>query len=346
MWKNVPEVLQAHRMIRDSGLPNFLGLCIPVKTNLKIASWRAHLCDYFDKQLCDLIEFGFPLDFDRSRLLESTLVNHASARNFSELIDKYLREELQFQPILGPFDHPPIRMHISPFMTREKSGSDSRRAITDLRFPKGFPVNDGVAKNYYLGTEFQIHYPSVHSIIRTLKTVGPSARIFKVDISRAFRQLKIDPGDIDLLGLQHEDQLYLDLSVPFGYRSGSFFFSKISDSIRYIMANNGHNAPINYIDDLIYCGLPSTVNQSYQFLLSLLQELGLDISEKKLCPPDTKVICLGILFDTVNRIISIPPDKQSEIVKVCHDWSDKKVVTKNQLQPLLGLLLYISKCVK
>ena len=134
----MPEVLQAHRLIRDSGLPNFLGLRIPVKTNLKIASWRAHLCDYFDKQLCDLIEFGFPLDFDRSRLLESTLVNHASARNFSEHIDKYLREELQFQAILGPFDHPPIKMHISPFMTREKSGSDSLCAIIDLSFPKIF----------------------------------------------------------------------------------------------------------------------------------------------------------------------------------------------------------------
>ena len=345
-WQEVPGILQAHRMIRDSGLPNFLGLRIPGTTNLKIASWRAHLCDYFDKQLCDLIEFGFPLDFDRSRHLESTLVNHASARNFSDHIDKYLQEELEFEAILGPFDHPPIQMHISPFMTREKSGSDSRRAIIDLSFPKGSSVNDGVAKNFYLGTEFQMHYPSVDSIIRTLKNLGPSAKIFKVDISRAFRQLKVDPGDIDLLGLQHRDQLYLDLSLPFAYRLGSFFFSKISDSIRFIMAKNGHNALLNYIDDLIYCGLPSNINQSYEFLLNLLQDLGLDISYKKLCPPDTKVICLGILFNTVDRTISIPTDKLSEIVKVCDDWSDKKTVTKNQLQSLLGLLLYISKCVK
>ena len=165
VWQNVPEVLQAHRMIRDSGVPNFMGLHIPVKTNLKIASWRAHLCDYFDKQLCDLMEFGFPLDFDRSRHLESTLVNHASARNFSDHIDEYLREELQFQAILRPFDDPPIKMHISPFMTREKSRSDSCRAIIDLSFPKGSSLNDGVAKNSYLGTEFQMHYPSVDSII-------------------------------------------------------------------------------------------------------------------------------------------------------------------------------------
>ena len=148
------------------------------------------------------------------------------------------------------------------------------------------------------------------------------------------------------MGLQHRDQLYLDLSVPFGYRLGSFFFSKISDSIRFIIPKNGHNALMNYIDDLIYCVLPSNINQSYEFLLNLLHDLGLDISYKKLCPPDTKVICLGILFNTVDRTISIPTDKLSEIVKVCDDWSDKKTVTKNQLQSLLGLLLYISKCVK
>ena len=210
-------------MIRKCGIPNFLGLRIPVKTNLKISSWRAHLCDYFDKQLCDLIEFGFPLDFDRSRHLASTLVNHASAKNFSEHIDKYVQEELQFEAILGPFDAPPIKMHISPFMTREKSGSDSCRAIIDLSFPKGLSVNDGVAKKSHLGTEFQMHYPSVDSIIRTLRALGPSARISKVDISRAFRQLKIDPGNIDLLGLQHKNQLYLVLSVPFGYRLIYFF---------------------------------------------------------------------------------------------------------------------------
>ena len=103
---------------------------------------------------------------------------------------------------------------------------------------------------------------------------------------------------------------------------------------------------MNYIDGLIYCGLPSTVDQSYHFLLNLLQDLGLNISHKKLCPPDTKVICLGILFNTVDRTISIPPDKLSEIVQVCHEWSDRRVVNKNQLHSLLGLLLYISKCVK
>ena len=112
------------------------------------------------------------------------------------------------------------------------------------------------------------------------------------------------------------------------------------------MSKNGHNALLNYIDDLIYCGLPSTIDSSYQFLLDLLQDLGLDISIKKLCPPDTKVVCLGILFDTVNRTISIPDTKLQEICTVCQNWLVKRMVTKNELQSLLGILLYITKCVK
>ena len=71
------------------------------------------------------------------------------------------------------------------------------------------------------------------------------------------------------------------------------------------MNKNGHNALLNYIDDLIYCSLPFTISTSYQFLSDLLQDLGLDISLKKRCPPITKVVFLGILFDTVYRTISI-----------------------------------------
>ena len=50
------------------------------------------------------MEFGFPLDFDRSRDLQSTLVNHASARLHTDHVDKYIQEEAGFQAMLGPLD--------------------------------------------------------------------------------------------------------------------------------------------------------------------------------------------------------------------------------------------------
>ena len=106
-------------------------------------------------------------------------------------MDKYIEEEVSFQAMLGPLDYKPFDIHISPFMTRAKSDSNSRRTIMDLSFPKGFSINDGILKDTYLGTNFQMHYPSIDSIIRTLNELGPSAEIFKVDTSRAFRHIRI-----------------------------------------------------------------------------------------------------------------------------------------------------------
>ena len=247
----------------------------------------------------------------------------------------YIQEEVGFQAMFGQLDSKPVDIHISPFMTRKKSDWNSRRTIMDLSFPRGLSINDEVLKDTYLGTTFQMHYPLVDSIIQTLTAIGPS--YFKVDISRTFRHIWIDPGDIDLLGLQHKGKLYLDLSLPF-FRLGAFFFSKMTDAARFIMNKHGHNALLNYTDDFISCVLPSTICHSFQFPLNLLQDLGLDISVKILCPPFTKVMCLGILFDTVNRTISIPDNKLQELCQVCGRWSDKRISTKNDLQSLMGLL--------
>ena len=41
--------------------------------------------------------------------------------------------------------------------------------------------------------------------------------------------------------------------------------------------------------------------------------------------------------------MAIPVDKMDQIMQVCEEWSDKQVCTKNQLQSLLSLLLYVSK---
>ena len=98
--------------------------------------------------------------------------------------------------MLGRLESKPFDIHIFPFMTRTKSDSDYQRTIMDLSFPKGLSINDGVLKDTYLGTKFQMHYPSVDSSIGTLNEIGPLAHIFKVDISRAFRHIRIDLGDI------------------------------------------------------------------------------------------------------------------------------------------------------
>ena len=343
-WPPGIDILEAHSIIRNSGVPNFLKCRIPVQTQLNPKVWAQKLENYWDQQLPDLIAFGFPLDFDRSNVLTSSFENHTSATDHVAHIDRYIQEELQHKALYGPFESVPFKVHVSPLMTREKQNSDNRRTIVDLSWPLGQSVNAGVKKNSYLGTYFDLKYPSIDHIVKKLKLLGTGALLYKVDISRAFRRLRIDPGDIDLLGIYH-NQLFLDGSLPFGFRLGSGFFEKCSDAIRYMMSQAGHNGLMNYIDDLLYVGTPKNIWPSYYDLLQLLQDLGLEVSQRKLVPPSTQVICLGILVDSVQKTLSIPEDKLKDIINMVNSWQDRRKCTKNQFQSLLGSLLYITKCV-
>ena len=78
-WDSTQDIILAHLVISDSALLNFLGARIPIKSQLKQCKWCYHLNQYWDKQLPDLIQFEFPLDFDRGHLLCLTDKNHASA---------------------------------------------------------------------------------------------------------------------------------------------------------------------------------------------------------------------------------------------------------------------------
>ena len=59
-------------------------------------------------------------------------------------------------------------------------------------------------KNKYLGSSFILNNPSVDDIVKKIVELFPGSLLYKVDISRAFRQLKVDPGNLDLLGLKHQ----------------------------------------------------------------------------------------------------------------------------------------------
>ena len=100
---NIPDIIQVHKLVRQSGLPIFLGLRIPIHTQLNVSLWRYYLKDCFDQQLPDLIQFGFPLDFDWTCTLGITVDNHNLANMYPGDINRYIQEELSYQALKGPF---------------------------------------------------------------------------------------------------------------------------------------------------------------------------------------------------------------------------------------------------
>ena len=152
---------------------------VPVQGQLNIENWKKFLSNYWDKQLLDLLTVGFPLDFDRSVSLHTTLENHKSAQQFPDQVQEYLDTEISHGAILGPFKDPPVKIHVSPLMTRPKHNSCKRRTILDLSWPKGVSVNGGVTPDVYLDTYFKLTYPSIDHITQKLKELGISGLIME-----------------------------------------------------------------------------------------------------------------------------------------------------------------------
>ena len=85
--------------------------------------------------------------------------------------------------------------------------------------PKDASVNLGIDKSSYLATDFSLTFPTVANITDVLKLHGKGAHLCKIDVSRAFRHVKVDPFDYDLLDLKWHDVTFFDTSLPFGSRN-------------------------------------------------------------------------------------------------------------------------------
>ena len=153
----------------------------------------------------------------------------------------------------------------------------------DLSYPGGMSVNAGVDSDTYMGTPFLITLPTIDNITQKVKENGKGSLLYKIDPSRAFRHIKLDPKDYNLLGL-FLDGIYYDSCLPFGFKHGSGIFQRISDAVRYIMYKFGFQVT-NYIDDIIGHSVSSKANDSFQTLYKLLSDLGFEISAKKIVTP-------------------------------------------------------------
>ena len=191
----------AHQAVASSNCFNYQGARIKVPTELNINNWRILCANYEDQALLDYLEYGFPLCIDRNNFVHNVqVVNHQSAEQYPADIDAYFHKELKHQAIVGPCNNIPFMVHYSPLLSRPKPG-DTRRVIVNLSAPYGASVNDAIVNEVYDGVDFKLKYPSVEDIVTAIEHFGSDVLLSKIDVSRAFHNLRTDPGDFDLLGL-------------------------------------------------------------------------------------------------------------------------------------------------
>ena len=342
--------LEIHKRVVVSGVPNFVGCRIAIPSGFKIDRWRDRLSTggYTDMLVCELLEFGFPIGYSSDTLPIPSLVNHSKADAFPEYVDKFVRKELTFTAMLGPFTNNPLSSFLSlaPINTTEKKGSiHDRRIIVDFSWPIGHSVNDGINKNVYLGDWVQVTYPSVDRLLDRVVQLGPGCLLFKADLSRAYRQIGVCPGDLGFLGFSWRGRIFIDRVLPFGLRSAALCCQRVTDAIAFLIRQDGYFV-INYIDDFGGVDTPGRAGEAFACLRQVLLDLGVDEAVDKAVEPSTTLVFLGVLIDTVNMTVSVTCDRMLEVTAELDRWLGKHGATKREVQSLIGKLQFVARCVR
>lgn len=204
---------------------------------------------YHDTKLCDFLEFGWPIGYVAPSLPTSTYRNHGSALAQPDVIKSYLDTECALGATCGPFTVNPMNRNltVSPLQIASRH-SGKPHVVVDLSFPAGSSVNDGIPKDSYLDEPFTLRLPGTDALVAIILEKGTGYLLFKKDLRRAYRQLRIDPRDFHLLGLQHEDSLYFDIAPPFGLRSAAMMCQRTRSAVSYMYESLGYECT-NYIHD-------------------------------------------------------------------------------------------------
>ena len=258
-----------------------------------------------------------------------------------------LNKEVATLAAIGPFDQSPFgdNTFLSPLNSVPKKGSQDHRLILDLSYPRGNSINDGIDKDWYLGEFEKMALPSVDNLAERIMKLGPGAKLFKIDLSWAYRQIFLDPGDINWVGYKYNGKWYFNTTLSMGSKSSAKCCQRVTSAVVFIFSKWNYFA-INYLDDIGGAESAEKAEEAFENLKKLLHNFGLKIATGKSVAPTTVMVFLGIEVNTILLTLSIPRDKWEEIKSELNRWAQKKTANLNQVQKLAGLLNFACRCVK
>ena len=357
---------QRGQYVWKKGTPNYLGARIPLQhVRFNLSKWRKCLIGYENVEILQFLEFGFPLGLESIPTLSPALANHGSAYQYYPWLDKFFASGLLKGGVTGPCGSSPFSSPmVSPMMTAFKK-PDERRAVFDATFGL-HSLNNSTPSNNYLGEKCIYTFPKLEDFQRLILKCGRGCMLWKRDLARYYLQLPLDPTEYHYTGAVWRGLFFFFTALMFGLRHSGLQGQRVSDALAWIHRNQGldylpqegtdpvisvvaetrnraivptldpdrplqYNC-VNYCDDLAGCEKnPNKANSSFLALGQLMDELGLDESFKKASGPSTRMVFLGVHFDTNKMTMSVPAEKIQELRADLDQWQRKTTTVRKDL---------------
>ena len=165
----------------------------------------------------------------------------------------------------------------------------------------------------------------------------------KIDLRHAYRSVHIHPSNYQATGLKwkfsnsNHFTYFVDTRLPYGGRRAPGIFHRLAQAVKRMMARRGFKMIVAYLDDfLIVASSWAQCMEAYECLLELLQNLGFEISFRKVVPPTQCLTFLGVQIDSVDRYLSLPQNKLADLQAFVQEFLYRRRACKRQLQVLAG----------
>lgn len=335
------------------------------------------LGNYFDRaELLSAYTYGWDLSFLSPPAPRNATFNLPSAAEAESDVDKYVATELAHGALIGPVNPAALPFPIShnPLGTVPKAGSSTRRTIVDCS-QAGRGINAYIPSDFHRGSPWKLTLPTTDTIIRSIQRTrsrypNETILLFKIDFSRFYRWLVLDPHQVRFLAVHWRGKSYLDAYFSFGNRGATLAAQRTSWAVCHIFRTKvppapgstnpgincscpshclcGSNTADPYIDDCIVSVPASLAEHQFSEFQALARKLGLALSQTTghISPPAEQCVALGILFDLASNTISLPEEKLGPLLDLLHSWLNKTHATEKELASLAGKLLFASRVVR
>lgn len=286
------------------------------------------------------VNFLFNGNRDRPRIM----ANHGSAREQPVVLTNTVQKALQAGHSVGPFSSLPwANLQVHPLGLVPKS-SGGWRLTEDASFPSGDSVNDWT-------DVIPQQYEPWSRVIEHFSRVPPGSFFLQWDKADAYRSVPIRIQDQHLTGFFVPDLGFcFSPTMPFGFASSSFLWKRFMDLFILLLSRRLGIPKADmhvWVDDCLLILTPCASHALTVFgaLVQAARRYSFLLHPTKFFL-SRRVTYLGIVFDSVQGTLSIPPEKLAALAERLEAARSAEWWSLKQLQSLIGSLMFVSKCLR
>ena len=348
---------------------DFLRIPLP-KPSFNLPAWKTALGSYFDAgELLRGFRFGWDVCFLSPPHPKDAQRNLPSADFAKKDVDKYIKQELEHGTLLGPFnpDELPFPVAHSPIGTVEKPRSETRRTIIDCS-QRTLGINAWISAHLHRGQVWKLTLPNTRAIVEMVQTTrkhypGTRLLMFKVDMSRWYRFLLIDPIAATFFAIRWGGKTFLDLAYSFGNRGAALVAQRVIWALCYLyrckvsprpnVTNSGtscrcrshcscgQNSAVAYIDDVVAVCPEHLADYLFNEFIQMCNRLDVTLSTTPghIVPPSAVCTALGLEYNLDKNTVRLPRDKLFALIDLLSSWMSRSEASEKNLCSLAGKLI-------